>query len=265
MDTAFFILAKLGWAAIRPATLLMLLLAFGLVALWGGRLHAARGLIGTTLAAFVIVAVLPVGAPVLRMLETQHPRPDAPGRVAGIVVLGGAEEPLRAAHWSTPLVNGAADRYLEALRLARAHPDAWVMFTGGGARIDPAGGTEAAMAARLLIGAGVAERRLILEDRSRNTAENAALGRRLLPPEAAEDGAILLVTSAFHMPRAMASFCTAGWPPLTPWPTDYRTGGDGAGWDLAGHLRDLDAALREVVGLVAYRLTGRAVACDAAG
>ncbi|EFG2886070.1 YdcF family protein, partial [Escherichia coli] len=70
----------------------------------------------------------------------------------------------------------------------------------------------------------------------------------------------LLVTSAFHMPRSVLLFRKAGFE-VVPWPADYRsTGEDGPG--LTGHniihtMQTTGVALKEWIGLVAYRLTGR--------
>jgi hypothetical protein len=61
------------------------------------------------------------------------------------------------------------------------------------------------------------------------------------------------------MPRAMRSFETAGWDGIVAWPVDYRTSRfvDGIGWNLTGNLSVLNTAIREHVGQLAYRLTGR--------
>jgi hypothetical protein len=61
------------------------------------------------------------------------------------------------------------------------------------------------------------------------------------------------------MPRAIGSFCAAGWRNLVPYPTDYRGGSfwDQVGWDLADNLTELNTGVKEWVGLLAYRVTGR--------
>ncbi len=67
------------------------------------------------------------------------------------------------------------------------------------------------------------------------------------------------MTNAFHMPRAMRSFKDAGWTGLVSWPVDYRTYAltDGVGWNLTKNLQVLNTAIREQVGQIAYRLSGR--------
>jgi len=66
----------------------------------------------------------------------------------------------------------------------------------------------------------------------------------------------LLVTSAFHMPRAMACFRKAGWD-VYPATTGYMTGGDLStrlNFSIVDHLQAVTIALREYYGLIAYRL-----------
>jgi uncharacterized SAM-binding protein YcdF (DUF218 family) len=101
----------------------------------------------------------------------------------------------------------------------------------------------------------------MLENRSRNTAENAAFSKALVAPKPGERW--LLVTSAMHMPRAIGAFREAGFP-VEAYPVDYQTNG----WQdlrnvfgsLSGGLGQLDGALHEWIGLIAYRLTGKSSA-----
>src|SRR5690606_5665056 len=81
---------------------------------------------------------------------------------------------------------------------------------------------DADTAPRLLEALGVGRERLILENQSRDTFENAQFTRRLVQPVEGETW--LLLTSAFHMPRSMELFRKAGFQ-VTPWPVDYRTTG----------------------------------------
>jgi hypothetical protein len=57
----------------------------------------------------------------------------------------------------------------------------------------------------------------------------------------------------------MESFGAAGWRNVVPYPVDYRTGSftGGVGWDFSSNLEDLNTAIKEWVGRLAYRLTGR--------
>jgi uncharacterized SAM-binding protein YcdF (DUF218 family) len=113
------------------------------------------------------------------------------------------------------------------------------------------------MAARFFSDQGIEPKRLLLEGQSRNTEENARLSLTLAGPAPSEHW--VLVTSAFHMPRAMRSFEAAGWTGFVPWPVDYRTStfSDGIGWNLTWNLQVLNTAIRAQVEQIAYRLSGR--------
>jgi uncharacterized SAM-binding protein YcdF (DUF218 family) len=247
-----FVTGKLAGWLLSPGTLLVLLLVAALVT--GGR--AGRVLKGLALAALLALA-LPVGALLLRPLEARFPRPALPDAVDGVVVLGGAVRPALALARDEAATNEHAERLHAGLALARRYPGVPLVHTGGSARLVPGGPTEAAVAARWYEEAGLEPGRLVLEGRSRTTHENAVLTAALLGPAAR--GRWLLVTSAFHMPRAVAAFRAAGLDPI-PWPVDHQTGPPL--WppglpSVAGNLAALELAAHEWAGLVAYRLTGR--------
>ncbi len=104
---------------------------------------------------------------------------------------------------------------------------------------------------------GVPAAQIEVEDRSRTTSENARFSYAMLKPEKGQHW--LLVTSAWHMPRAMGAFARAGWTGVTAWPVDFRSRRRTFHfeWRLDQHLMDLDLALKEDVGRLAYRIVGK--------
>ncbi|RVA11583.1 YdcF family protein, partial [Mesorhizobium sp. M7A.F.Ca.CA.002.05.1.1] len=181
-----------------------------------------------------------------------------PAKVDGIVVLGGGfEGAINLARGGYEL-NSSGDRMVETAVLARRFPTAKVVVSGGTGALFLDGEGDAATAPRLLTALGVAADRLILENKSRNTYENAVFTKELVTPKPGETW--LLVTSAFHMPRAKALFDKAGFATV-PWPVDYRTSGkEGIGLfrdNPADSLQATTMAIREWIGLFAYWLSGR--------
>jgi uncharacterized SAM-binding protein YcdF (DUF218 family) len=254
MDGALETVAKI---ALRPDTWLFAAFTLALLLAAGRRRRVGLALGALALAACLAIAAAPVATPLLRPLETRFPTAPQVADPAGIVVLGGSEERARFAGWGQPQVSARGDRYLAALTLAARFPGAVILFSGGG----PGGRAEADMARAVFLGAGIAPGRLILEDRARSTWENATLSLPLRPP-GTEAGPWLLVTSAFHVPRAVGSFCAAGWEGIVPWPADHRTAGPAArlrpgGWDFPRRLGDLTTALHEWAALAGYRAAGR--------
>jgi uncharacterized SAM-binding protein YcdF (DUF218 family) len=260
MDTVFFIASKLIGALLRPDTWIVIALGLTVLALLTQRRCLALWASSVTLAALSALAILPLGDLILQPIERTYPTQPSLGRVDGIIVLGGGEDARASVYWNQMQLEEGGDRYTAALALARQFPEARVLFTGGsGALRDWAGAStsEADMAGQFFRGQGIAPDRLRLEGQSRNTAENARLSLALASPAAGETW--VLVTSAFHMPRAMRSFEAAGWSGIVPWPVDYRTSSfaDGIGWNLTRNLQVLNTAIREQVGQLAYRLTSR--------
>ena len=260
MDTVFFIVSKLVGALLRPDTWIVIALAGIVLALIFQRRRMALWISSISLALLIALSALPLGDLLLQPIERRYPANPNLDAVDGIIVLGGGENARASAFWSQVQLNEGAERYTAALALARRFPEAQVLFTGGsGALRNAAGATtsEAAIAERFFLEQGILPERLLLEGRSRNTAENARLSLKLARP--APDETWVLITSAFHTPRAMRSFEAAGWDRLVAWPVDYRTSrfGDGIGWNLIQNLAVLNTAIRERVGQLAYRLSRR--------
>ena len=254
----FFIVSKVFWFFIQPLNLAIFLLLAGLLAALARWRRFAAVFCVASFSIFALSAWTSLGALLLNPLEERFPRPALPETVHGIVVLGGGfEGAINLARGSYEL-NSGGDRFVEAAILARRFPQAKLVVSGGTGTLVTAGEADADTAPRLLTALGVEPARMIMENRSRNTYENAVFTREMVAPEPEQTW--LLVTSAFHMPRSMALFRKAGFPVL-PWPVDYRTSGrEGFGLfrdNPNDSLQNTTLALREWIGLAAYRLSGR--------
>lgn len=258
MSTVFFSFSKLGWLFLRPESVLVLILFAGLFLLWRGRMLAARRTLSLGFGLLCLIGVFPVAYPLLGPLERSYAASPQITDPSGIVVLGGSESTGPDFAGRPAGVNHAGDRLISTMDLARRFPDAVVLYSGGRASLTPAQPGDFEVGPDVLRTLGLDETRLIVEGQSRSTAENAVQARGMLPPDAG--GPWVLVTSAYHLPRAMASFCAAGWNNLVPYPTDYRSGSfwNDIQWNLAKHLDLLNIAVKEWIGLFAYRLSGRA-------
>lgn len=251
-----FVVGKMVEMLLSPLDLALVALLLALALMWRGRVRAGRRLLAATVAALLALAVPPWSDWLLRPLENRFPEyRESPARVDGIVVLGGSVDPVRSQERGRPVLGGAAERITALVELARRHPEAKVVFTGGSGDFRRQDVKEAHYAAQLLARLGVADGRVLYEDQSRNTRENALFAKPLAMPGAGESW--LLVTSAAHMPRAVGAFRAAGWS-VVPYPVDHRTGLGSAGWGfrLGANAAALRAALHEWAGLAYYRLRG---------
>jgi uncharacterized SAM-binding protein YcdF (DUF218 family) len=220
--------------------------------------------VGTRIGAVGILLLLvcgfsPLGNVLLLTLSERFPAWSEGGHAPdGIIVLGGAINPDLTAVRGAAEINSSAERMTTAAVLARRFPDAKIVLSGGNANPFHPLSTEAEVGRQLLEGLGVAAGRIVMEDRSRNTYENAFFTRETIHPKAGERW--LLVTSAYHMPRAMGVFRATGFA-VEAYPVDWRT----RGWidarrpflTLSGGLGRFDTAAHEWIGLVSYRLAGR--------
>ena len=254
-----FVLAKLLAFLTQPLAWVVLLLTLGLMS-QRRRPRGGRVLLWSALTLLLLQGWEPLPDALLRRLETQHPAPSQidPQRYAGVIVLGGALESSYV--WESskqPALNGAAERMTAALPLMRRAPRLQLLFTGGQGELLADGLSEAERARLFYVSQDLDAGHLLLESASRTTYENAVFSAAL--PEVDKTRPWLLLTSAWHMPRALATFEKQGWN-VTPWPVDYRAGlqTPWSQYSLAGGAAKWHTALHEYLGLWIYRLLGRA-------
>ena len=158
--------------------------------------------------------------PLLKPIENYYPQPEISELqdADAIVVLGGGSVGgVKDFDGEGQVGADAANRLLMGIRLHRAL-NLPVLLSGG--QVFSYTGTEADIEYRLLKGAGVDEKFLLKENKSRNTVENARFTKRVC--ESRGFNKVVLVTSGYHLPRAVLIFEREGMD-VIPYPTDYKT------------------------------------------
>jgi uncharacterized SAM-binding protein YcdF (DUF218 family) len=255
----FFTVSKIFWLIAEPITLAIIIGIVGIVLGFTRFARAGRVLIAGAILVLAAGLLTPLGALLIRPLEDRFPPPppDLPAP-AGIIVLGGAMETDRSQARGQIYLTPDAARLIAGVDLARRYPAARLVFTGGWGSLVGEGEAEAIGVRKLWHALGVPADRVTFEGKSRNTFENAVFTRDLVRPGKGERW--LLVTSAWHMPRAVGIFRHAGFE-VVPYPVAYRTYGDERDLrspsTMGERVTTLDDGLREWVGLLAYWLTSK--------
>ncbi|MEH2534733.1 uncharacterized SAM-binding protein YcdF (DUF218 family) [Bradyrhizobium sp. AZCC 1588] len=255
----FFVLSKTLGFLLLPTNLLIGVGFVGAILMFTRFASLGRKLVIAAVLLLVICGLSPLGNLLLYPLEQRFPPWDGTrGTPDGIIVLGASiEADLSVAH-GTPVVRSSPDRLIAAAALAHRYPKARIIFSGGSARLISNDAREADFAGTIFESLGIDKSRLIMERGSRNTQENAEFSKALLEPKEGERW--LLVTSAFHMPRSIGLFRKAGFA-VEPYPVDWRVGGRDDVFDFTNIAIDglgrTDVAVREWIGLIAYRATGK--------
>lgn len=241
------------WGLFGPATWPAWLAFLALVAAYlpERRRRWSRRLLTASVGIFILFAVLPLGDWLARPLEQRYPAVESfAAPPAHIVVLAGSEDLGGSVLAGRPEITGAGDRLVQGAVLARSHTDARLWIVGGVRRFERA---DVEVARAIWLDLGVPDSQIGIIDGTLDTCANArgVADRRL-------KGAMTLVTSALHMPRAVACFEAYGLEPV-PYPVDYiiRAPGPSGALTLLGNLRRTDDALHEWIGLAVYRLRGR--------
>ena len=255
----FFLLSKLLDFVLAPLLWVLALLVLALVA---RSVERRRQWLRAAVAALLVLACPALSNLAWRLWEV----PLVPVRLVGhyeaAVLLTGITGADRPPHDRVYIVGGA-DRLLHTVQLWRRGCFARIIVSGGsGAVLERTGArSEAAQLRQVLLNCGVPDSVIVLEDRSRNTRENARFTAALLTrrPALAPRGRLLLITSAFHMRRAAGCFRRAGLA-VDVFPADYNGQPPRYTPDelvpTAGALLGWERLIHEVIGYLTYRLAG---------
>ena len=251
----FFLASKAFAFFLTPSNLLMVFGLTGLILVWFRQKRLGVSLISVALVGLAVAGWSPLGPALLMVLEERFPTIKTPPAITGLVMLGGAVDIHITLARGSEAWNDQAERITAVAELANTFSKARIIVSGGAGH--PDGLNESSITKQALVAMGLSDARLELETRSRNTCENAAQSLVLAAPKAGD--VWLLVTSASHMPRAMACFRAANFS-VVAYPVDYHTRGaedlrrvqDSAAVGLA----DIDLAAHEWIGLIGYRVAG---------
>jgi uncharacterized SAM-binding protein YcdF (DUF218 family) len=245
-----FLLKHLVGAFASPLMITLLLLAVALILRWRGRQRASLITAASGVVFLYLCSLSPVSDALLMPLESKyHALDDAhlPQGIAGIAVLGAGYVELEDAPITAKIPEDGLARVAEGVRLAKHYDNVRLVLSGGvpsGYRFAPSAHGYAIFAREM----GISPASIVMKDQPIDTADEA----RTIAPLFG-NAPFLLVTSAYHMRRAMLLFERAGAHPI-PAPTGQRIGIAPAlsPWLPSGRsLESTHAALHEYLGLLA--------------
>lgn len=250
--------SDLTWTLLQPSSIVVFVLLFSLLCLIFGALKLGRSSLGLALILLLLPALLPLEALLASSLESRLKALNPlPNQVEGILVLGGSVDWEVSQEQQMMSLNESAERMIAAAALAKRYPNAKLVFTGLFRELIPNDFSEQEYPQSLFFGPEFGGRQIIYLGAARSTYEEALLGIQTLKPQAGERW--LLVTSAYHMPRAYLTFQAQGWI-VIPYPVDYRHTGKltlKPSIHVIGKLNDLDDYVREWGALIMYNRLGR--------
>lgn len=260
----FFWLKKFVSFWLMPLPFCLTVIIVGLVLMaFARRARLGRALLTAGVVLLMLFSNKLVSRWLIRPLETQYaaipefaagaPLPPALAECRFVVVLGGGNGSSPGVSANNLLSTSATSRLFEAVRLLRALPEAKLIVSGPG---DGVRDSHAVVLARAAQANGISPDRIEHVDQARDTEDESRAVQRI-----ARGKPVALVTSAWHMPRSVALFRSAGLSPL-PCPADFRShaaddfGFESLLWDVDSLTRST-FAVRERIGHLWIRLRGK--------
>lgn len=251
----FFSASKILIWLIYPLSLGVLLL---MLSYWAALLRKKASFHILFWLGFIILylfSIEPVPDLLLKSLEEKYaPLQGADLKADAIVVLSGD---IKKRVFPRSDIEVGGNRVLKAIRLYRQGAAPMILMTGGSGDLFDPSFKEAILMRDLAVEFGVPKEKVITETESRNTRENVVYTKQLLDKIKAKK--VILVTSAFHLPRSLALFKKAG-VDVVPVGTDFYVTGDK--YDLfsfipsPGNLSRSSTAIKEYAGILVYWLMG---------
>ena len=209
---------------------------------------------------FIVIAILPTGKYLLVKLETKHPHIiSLPEHVDGILILGGPSDSSLTRRYNQVSFNAHGERLTESIKLFKKYKSARIIFTGGSGIYTDFNNSHAYVAKKFFDEMNISSNNITYEFKSRNTYENFTNSIIIAKPKNNEIW--LLVTSAFHMPRANNIAKKLNWN-FIPYPVDFQTIGKSTKYKInifkiLENINMFNFATHEWVGLISYYILDR--------
>ena len=249
-----FIFKKVVASILLPLPIMLIFSGVGLYLLWFTKWQRL-GKVAVTLAVLIILLLssTPVSNLVISSLENSYPSFDVEKEsVSFVMVLGSGHVSDPKLPVSSQIGTTSLSRLIEGIRIYKANPGAKLILSGYGGQ-DPVPNAE--VGARVALTLGIAKSDLIKEPRAKDTYDEARLIKEVIG-----NTPFALVTSANHMPRAMAIFSKQGMNPI-PAPANYLVKvGPNHNARLrfeAANLKKAESAIHEYLGLAWAKLRGK--------
>ncbi len=230
-----FVLKKIISAFIMPLSLGLVLAIIGLIFLYKNRFKSAKVFLTISIVWIALISYVPFSNFLIKPLEATYQKlEEIPSEVKYILLLGGDME----------------NRAWEVLRLYHQIPNAKIITSGYAGRGEI---PEAVLTANVFSEIGVKQEDIIIHRQPKDTKEEAIKIKELLGQEK-----FILVTSSYHMPRAMALFRKEGLSPIAA-PTDYKIKGSNEALSApsGGNLQKTEIAWHEYIGTLWSKLRGQ--------
>ena len=253
-----FYLSKILWLIVNPFNIFIFITLFTMFLYF---INIRRLSLIIYLINFIFIALisfLPIGSYLTYIIEKEfHTNTKFPDQVDGILILGGATNPLLFKEFDQISLNGSAERLVESVMIIRKFEKAKVIFSGGSGIVNRSDLGHSQVAKLFYKKMGVDINKIFFEDKSRNTHENIIYSKKIAKPKKNENW--LLITSAFHMKRALLIAEKNNWK-LIPYAVDFKNIKNfklTPNFNLLENLNSFHLGIHEWLGLVSYYLMGR--------
>ena len=261
---SFFSLSKAIWTYFNPIQVIIYFLLFLLVFNFFNKKKIIKIINLIIFILFILIIFLPNGTYLLWKLENTYSKPQIfSSNIDGIIILGSGTEPFLTYQHNQIILSEHVERITESIELMKRFPNAKIVYSGGSFTTNPeAKLTGVDVAKMFYTQMEIDVNKIIFEDKSLNTYENFVFSKKYINNINNEKW--LLLTSAFHMKRAMSVAEKLNLN-LIPYPVDYQLKKKYnwyrmyivKGRSFLRNMNHFQLAAHEYIGLAAYYLTNR--------